>query len=69
MNTLCTPDHCDNSTERIVCRCLQITETELIQVLTNREVHTVKEICRLTKAGDGCTACHSLLKQYIDQYT
>jgi bacterioferritin-associated ferredoxin len=68
MDTLCTPDQCDTCTDRVVCRCLQITESELIQVLTTREVRTIKDVRRLTSAGDGCTACHELLKQYIEKY-
>ncbi len=68
MNSVCTPDRCDACTDRVVCRCLQITETELIQALTTRDVRTIKEVRRVTGAGDGCTACHALLKQYIEKY-
>ena len=54
--------------DRIVCRCLQVTESELIETLCLREIRTVHDIRQVTGAGDGCTACHSLIKQYIEEH-
>ena len=68
MNRYCTPERCDDCPGALVCRCLRVTETELIEALTTREIRTVKEIRRHTGAGDGCTACHSLLRQYLERY-
>jgi bacterioferritin-associated ferredoxin len=69
MNSFCTPDRCDSCTERVVCRCLDVTETALLELLTTRDVRTIKEVRRFTGAGDGCTACHAEIKRYIEKYT
>jgi len=61
----CTRKDCGVA-QRLVCECLQITEAALVEVLTGREIKTVKDIRRLTGAGDGCTACHKLLKAYLE---
>jgi bacterioferritin-associated ferredoxin len=54
--------------ERFVCRCLQVTETELVEALITLELRTLKDIRRHTGAGDGCTACHRELKKYLERY-
>jgi bacterioferritin-associated ferredoxin len=51
--------------QRLVCRCLQITEEEIFEALSTGEVNDVRDIRRQTGAGDGCTACHRLLQQYV----
>ena len=53
---------------RVVCQCLQITETQLVDALHTLKLRTVKDVCRATGAGDGCTACHEVLKQYLEQH-
>src|SRR5437588_9807727 len=64
-----TLDDCQNCPERIVCHCLQITETVLLDGIATHELKSIKDIrCRLG-AGDGCTACHKLLKKYLEEHT
>jgi len=45
---------------------VNLTEADLLEALTNREIKTIKDIRRLTGAGDGCNACHKLLKTYLE---
>jgi bacterioferritin-associated ferredoxin len=45
---------------------VSVTEAALVDALTSREIKTLKDIRRLTGAGDGCTACHKLLKTYLE---
>jgi bacterioferritin-associated ferredoxin len=52
----------------VVCRCLQVTEPVLLEALATMDLKTVKEIRRLTGAGDGCNACHRVLKRYLEQH-
>ncbi len=52
-------------THKIVCECLQVTEEEILLAVRTREIKTVKDIIKYTQAGDGCTACHPLLKEYL----
>jgi bacterioferritin-associated ferredoxin len=68
MDEFCTQDQCDDCSQRFVCRCLQITETALIETLTTRDISSLKDLRRHAGAGDGCTACHRLLQKYLDAY-
>ncbi|HYT90092.1 MAG TPA: (2Fe-2S)-binding protein [Gemmataceae bacterium] len=56
---------CTQCPERIVCRCLQVTERALVEAITTLQLTTLKEIRVHTGAGDGCTCCHHLLKRYL----
>ena len=67
MASFCSQDACDDCPGRFVCRCLQVTESQLIEVLNRLPVRTVKDIRQFTGAGDGCTACHSRLQQLIEE--
>jgi bacterioferritin-associated ferredoxin len=51
----------------VVCQCLGITESELVQALATMNLTTLKEIRRRTGAGDGCNACHGVLKRYLER--
>ncbi len=53
----------------MVCECLQVTECQLLATLTQGEVQTLRDLRQATGAGDGCTACHHLLKQYLQRRT
>jgi bacterioferritin-associated ferredoxin len=68
MHAFCGDHPCDDGGDPIVCRCLQIRESELIEVLTVRDTCTLRELRRATGAGDGCTACHARLKEYLQHY-
>jgi len=58
---------CGTCSERLVCHCLQVTEAELLSVLTARQLRTLQEVRLHTGAGDGCTACHRVLRQYLER--
>ena len=49
-----------------VCTCLRVTECELLAALSRPNVRTLKDVRCCIGAGDGCTACHGLLQQYLD---
>ena len=62
----CTPlEMCPNSSDKIVCRCLQISEETILKALDNNEIRSLFDIRRLTGAGEGCTCCHALLEDYL----
>lgn len=48
-----------------VCDCLEVTECALLETLTSRKIRTLRDLRRTMGAGDGCTACHDLLRQYL----
>jgi bacterioferritin-associated ferredoxin len=59
---------CGGSPGRVVCRCLGVTEAQLLEALATGEVHGLRDVRRLTGAGEGCTCCHQLLRSYLERY-
>ncbi|HET6573151.1 MAG TPA: (2Fe-2S)-binding protein [Fimbriiglobus sp.] len=55
--------------DRIVCRCLKVTEESVIVAIRTRGARTVRELRTLTGAGDGCNCCHRELRQYLTVYS
>lgn len=55
---------------RIICRCLQVDEADLLHAIAaanaDRKSLSIKDLRRMTGAGDGCTACHHKLKAFIE---
>ena len=49
-----------------VCSCLRITERELLGTLSQPGIRTLRDLRRAIGAGDGCTACHPVLRRYLD---
>jgi bacterioferritin-associated ferredoxin len=68
MNESCNYSACDDCPGRLICRCLQVTETELATALAVREIRTIQDIRQHTGAGDGCTACHKTLRKYLERH-
>jgi NAD(P)H-nitrite reductase large subunit len=46
-------------TDPVVCHCLGITHSEIIAAGEFGDCETVSDVKDLTKAGSGCTSCHS----------
>jgi bacterioferritin-associated ferredoxin len=55
--------------DRIVCRCLKVTEQTVIDAIVTLGLRTVKEVRQATEAGDGCTCCHGELAAYLAVYS
>lgn len=51
---------------RLVCACLQITERQLLDALSATPIRSLRDLRRTLGAGDGCTACHPVLRRYLD---
>ena len=49
-----------------VCACLRITEQQLLDTLAGTPGCSLRDLRRTIGAGDGCTACHDVLRQYLD---
>ncbi len=49
-----------------VCDCLEVTECALLETLSKAHVRTLRDVRRAIGAGDGCTACHDLLRRYLE---
>jgi bacterioferritin-associated ferredoxin len=57
-----TPADCS---ETIVCHCLGISESAVADAVAICGLATVKDVCRETGAGSGCTACHARLRELV----
>ncbi|HEX3654252.1 MAG TPA: (2Fe-2S)-binding protein [Pirellulales bacterium] len=53
--------------DTIVCRCLQVSESSLADVVERCPFANLQDVARETGAGSGCTACHRMIRRYIAQ--
>lgn len=68
MASTCCSSACATRSDKIVCACLRVTAAELTEALATREIRTLKDLRCQTGAGDGCMACHRLLRRYLEQH-
>ena len=51
----------------VVCACLGVTEAEVLEAIRTHKLAKLKDIIEYTSAGDGCTSCHPLLREYLER--
>jgi bacterioferritin-associated ferredoxin len=68
MTTPTTTDRCDSCPGKVVCRCLQVTEEQLVNLIARYDLRTIREVRMHTGAGNGCTCCHQELQQYLERH-
>src|SRR5262245_57612039 len=68
MKPACSLSPCSGCPDRIVCRCFGVKESTIGQAIATPGLRTVKEICKHTEAGDGCTCCHADLRRLLDEH-
>jgi bacterioferritin-associated ferredoxin len=56
----------DRCSDRLVCRCLGVTEAIIVDAVGQFGLCTLAEVRRCTGAGDGCTACHKLIRRLLE---
>ena len=61
-----TPSRTLRAPDRYVCACLEITEQKLLDTLSSTPACSLRDLRRTIGAGDGCTACHDVLRQYLE---
>lgn len=52
-------------TDRLVCRCLRVYESDVVEAVATSQVESLRDVIRQTGAGSGCTACHHKLCQFL----
>jgi bacterioferritin-associated ferredoxin len=60
------PGPCSGCPDRVVCRCLKVSEETISSAIVSLGLRTVKEVRRSTGAGDGCTCCHAEIRELIE---
>jgi len=51
--------------DAIICHCLGVSESTVADAVAICGLSTLKEVCRETGAGSGCTACHARLRELL----
>lgn len=69
MKQECSSYSCSDRQGQIVCHCLQVSEDRVVEAITALSLTSLREICRYTGAGEGCTACHCRLKEYLELHS
>jgi len=54
-------------TDRVVCRCLEITESEIRCALMEGTAGCLRSLMSATGAGTGCTCCHRAINDLLAQ--
>ena len=52
---------------KLICRCLKVTETDLLDAVDRGDVRCLNDVVQKTGAGDGCTACRTRLIAYLQE--
>lgn len=52
---------------RPLCHCLNVTECEVRDVISENELQTVRGVSNACGAGSGCTACHRHIKRLLNE--
>ena len=57
---------CAGCPDRIVCRCLKVTEDAIADAIVSLGLRTVKGVQAATGAGEGCTCCHQSIRELLE---
>ena len=57
--------HAADCADRVICRCLQVKESQVVDVIAVTGAETVREVICQTGAGSGCTACHCRIRELL----
>jgi NAD(P)H-nitrite reductase large subunit len=55
--------------DRLVCKCLRVTEQTVIDAIITLGLRTVQEVRQATEAGTGCNRCHREIAAYLTVYS
>lgn len=50
-----------------LCHCLQVTEDDVLNVVTHGKAQSISDVVACTGAGQGCTACIWRIQQWLDR--
>ena len=53
--------------EGLVCKCMAVTEDEIVYTIKNKNAHTIADIQRITGASTGCGRCGVKVQHIIDE--
>jgi bacterioferritin-associated ferredoxin len=53
------------ATDRVICHCLQVKESQIVDAIAITAAETVLDVIQHTGAGAGCTACHCRIRELL----
>jgi NAD(P)H-nitrite reductase large subunit len=56
---------CDAEADPLLCRCLQVHRSQVVDCIAVTGAETVREVGEMTGAGRGCLACHCRIKELL----
>lgn len=52
--------------ERVVCHCLNVTAGDIRLAVEVDEMDSLRAVMSETRAGTGCTSCHSVIRRLLE---
>ena len=52
--------------ERPLCRCLDVTESDIREAISEHEPQTVQGVSQICGAGAGCMSCHRHIRRMLN---
>jgi bacterioferritin-associated ferredoxin len=67
--------HCHSSTagpavaevHRPLCRCLNVTESDVLEAISEHQPQTVQGVSQICGAGAGCMSCHRHIRRMLSE--
>lgn len=53
--------------DRVICRCFNVTERKIREVVKENNLKTLEQVTYYTKAGGGCGECKEKIQQVLDE--
>jgi bacterioferritin-associated ferredoxin len=53
--------------DRPLCRCLNVTENDIREAISEHEPQTVKAVSQICGAGAGCMSCHRHIRRMLSE--
>ncbi|MBX3438160.1 MAG: (2Fe-2S)-binding protein, partial [Planctomycetaceae bacterium] len=50
------------TTDRVLCHCLQVKESQVAESVIFYGAETVRDVVRTCGAGGGCNSCHARIR-------
>ena len=57
--------HNDLMTDPIICRCYQVTRSEILKAIQEGDIRTVEQVTDVTNAAGGCSSCYDDIREIL----
>lgn len=62
-----TAEHAIAEAQRPICRCLNVTESDILEAISEHEPQTVQGVSQICGAGVGCMSCHRHIRRMLNE--